>query len=137
GERRRGRDGERERGDAEETDREHSRERDGAHGAPPSERDRPTPARGPGRGSPSHADRDPGRARRRAPPEERVSRLAVHPLTGRPSGKDMLAFLFLQCAALALLLIASVNAAGLLLRSEEHTSELQSRENLVCRLLLD
>src|SRR5690606_41369913 len=25
---------------------------------------------------------------------------------------------------------------GLLLRSEEHTSELQSRENLVCRLLL-
>src|SRR5690606_39603730 len=26
---------------------------------------------------------------------------------------------------------------GLLLRSEEHTSELQSRENLVCRLLLE
>src|SRR5690606_40737106 len=27
--------------------------------------------------------------------------------------------------------------AGPLLRSEEHTSELQSRENLVCRLLLE
>src|SRR5690606_40383186 len=27
--------------------------------------------------------------------------------------------------------------AGLNLRSEEHTSELQSRENLVCRLLLE
>src|SRR5690606_41985976 len=26
---------------------------------------------------------------------------------------------------------------GLVLRSEEHTSELQSRENLVCRLLLE
>src|SRR5690606_17313783 len=26
---------------------------------------------------------------------------------------------------------------GLLLRSEEHTSELQSRENIVCRLLLE
>src|SRR5690606_41937945 len=26
-------------------------------------------------------------------------------------------------------------AAGVILRSEEHTSELQSRENLVCRLL--
>src|SRR5690606_41501212 len=28
-------------------------------------------------------------------------------------------------------------AAWILLRSEEHTSELQSRENLVCRLLLE
>src|SRR5690606_42080432 len=28
-------------------------------------------------------------------------------------------------------------AVGLVLRSEEHTSELQSRENLVCRLLLE
>src|SRR5436309_11027748 len=26
---------------------------------------------------------------------------------------------------------------GMLIRSEEHTSELQSRENLVCRLLLE
>src|SRR5436309_11624530 len=29
------------------------------------------------------------------------------------------------------------DVAQLLLRSEEHTSELQSRENLVCRLLLE
>src|SRR5436309_7802163 len=29
------------------------------------------------------------------------------------------------------------DATGVLLRSEEHTSELQSRENLVCRLLLE
>src|SRR5690606_41073586 len=31
----------------------------------------------------------------------------------------------------------SVSAFCLPIRSEEHTSELQSRENLVCRLLLD
>src|SRR5436309_8414028 len=30
-----------------------------------------------------------------------------------------------------------LNHRGTLLRSEEHTSELQSRENLVCRLLLE
>src|SRR5207302_8228142 len=29
------------------------------------------------------------------------------------------------------------NVSGLPVRSEEHTSELQSRENLVCRLLLE
>src|SRR5690606_20970120 len=29
------------------------------------------------------------------------------------------------------------DGVGVLLRSEEHTSELQSRENLVCRLLLE
>src|SRR5690606_41463447 len=32
---------------------------------------------------------------------------------------------------------ATIPAPGLHLRSEEHTSELQSRENLVCRLLLE
>src|SRR5436309_4266093 len=31
----------------------------------------------------------------------------------------------------------ALDKAGLLSRSEEHTSELQSRENLVCRLLLE
>src|SRR5690606_41717187 len=31
----------------------------------------------------------------------------------------------------------SLNYLGEILRSEEHTSELQSRENLVCRLLLE
>src|SRR5690606_41576983 len=42
--------------------------------------------------------------------------------------------------ALLTLLAALLVAAALLaatLRSEEHTSELQSRENLVCRLLLE
>src|SRR5690606_41576280 len=34
-------------------------------------------------------------------------------------------------------LAAHASAAGLRRRSEEHTSELQSRENLVCRLLLE
>src|SRR5690606_40250746 len=37
-------------------------------------------------------------------------------------------------------LLAATNAGGVLVtdkRSEEHTSELQSRENLVCRLLLE
>src|SRR5215475_12394665 len=40
-----------------------------------------------------------------------------------------------------LLVLGSLGVTGLLLalpaRSEEHTSELQSRENLVCRLLLE
>src|SRR5690606_41683007 len=36
-----------------------------------------------------------------------------------------------------LLLIGIGNTFQLILRSEEHTSELQSRENLVCRLLLE
>src|SRR5690606_40139059 len=35
------------------------------------------------------------------------------------------------------LLLAGGAVAALALRSEEHTSELQSRENLVCRLLLE
>src|SRR5690606_39563031 len=35
------------------------------------------------------------------------------------------------------MLLAGWLAARLKLRSEEHTSELQSRENLVCRLLLE
>src|SRR5690606_40258548 len=33
--------------------------------------------------------------------------------------------------------IACLGVTGFLQRSEEHTSELQSRENLVCRLLLE
>src|SRR5436309_15971034 len=32
---------------------------------------------------------------------------------------------------------SSDRASNVILRSEEHTSELQSRENLVCRLLLE
>src|SRR5690606_41980436 len=33
--------------------------------------------------------------------------------------------------------VVGVDGRGHVLRSEEHTSELQSRENLVCRLLLE
>src|SRR5690606_40890809 len=53
---------------------------------------------------------DPARARRRIPPT---------------------ALLWLFCA------VASGGAVAAVERSEEHTSELQSRENLVCRLLLE
>src|SRR5690606_39309815 len=35
------------------------------------------------------------------------------------------------------LIMARLPAASAVIRSEEHTSELQSRENLVCRLLLE
>src|SRR3989475_8278724 len=37
----------------------------------------------------------------------------------------------------ALLLAARVRLRPILMRSEEHTSELQSQSNLVCRLLLE
>src|SRR6266403_2428629 len=41
-------------------------------------------------------------------------------------------------AILAAILFAAINLTGaLLFRSEEHTSELQSRRDLVCRLLLE
>ena len=40
-------------------------------------------------------------------------------------------------ALLSLLPIISVVIFLVMLRSEEHTSELQSRRNLVCRLLLE
>src|SRR5436309_7504154 len=40
-------------------------------------------------------------------------------------------------AALGALLVTGCDSAPKASRSEEHTSELQSRENLVCRLLLE
>src|SRR2546427_6265935 len=40
-------------------------------------------------------------------------------------------------AQLARTLVVAVLAVGIGLRSEEHTSELQSQSNLVCRLLLE
>src|SRR5690606_41590818 len=43
----------------------------------------------------------------------------------------------LRAAALLLALGLAVVVLAVVLRSEEHTSELQSRENLVCRLLLE
>src|SRR5690606_41603933 len=39
--------------------------------------------------------------------------------------------------SLAVLKVSSVDEQLIEIRSEEHTSELQSRENLVCRLLLE
>src|SRR5690606_41863206 len=47
---------------------------------------------------------------------------------------QLMQMLFLV-AALQLFLVTVVNIVSV--RSEEHTSELQSRENLVCRLLLE
>src|SRR5688572_32079025 len=40
-------------------------------------------------------------------------------------------------ARLAIILMGGLNAGLVILRSEEHTSELQSQSNLVCRLLLE
>src|SRR5690606_30428456 len=40
-------------------------------------------------------------------------------------------------AAISRIMAEEARAAGINWRSEEHTSELQSRENLVCRLLLE
>src|SRR5690606_41795800 len=53
---------------------------------------------------------------------------------------DLGAFELFLCAGLIagiLQLILGFVRAGSISRSEEHTSELQSRENLVCRLLLE
>src|SRR5690606_39715654 len=58
-------------------------------------------------------------------------RESVEPDADVPDGDDCLRFLWgLVCLALHGLLLSKT-------RSEEHTSELQSRENLVCRLLLE
>src|SRR5690606_41691091 len=50
-----------------------------------------------------------------------------------PPGKKM----FRQKQVIAHLLLKNIIGTSLQYRSEEHTSELQSRENLVCRLLLE
>src|SRR3712207_7674375 len=50
---------------------------------------------------------------------------------------DEVATLIPGLVALALAVLAVGGAASLILRSEEHTSELQSRQYLVCRLLLE
>src|SRR5207247_9929369 len=56
--------------------------------------------------------------------------LASEPVAGAAgSSADAAAWLFKSLAALAML--------GTVARSEEHTSELQSRVDLVCRLLLE
>src|SRR5690606_41920269 len=75
---------------------------------------RPPPARLPP--APPPVGRPPLPAGRPPPPEP----------PGRPPGLRP----DLSCCAIVVRLISSC-------RSEEHTSELQSRENLVCRLLLE
>src|SRR5690606_39729530 len=62
-------------------------------------------------------------------------------------GREALAILFerffadLALAAIEMgfrrIVVAGGETSGAVARSEEHTSELQSRENLVCRLLLE
>src|SRR5690606_41177674 len=54
----------------------------------------------------------------------------------RTFGQPRLRLLRTQVGVLATMLLVAVVARGLLVRSEEHTSELQSREYLVCRLML-
>src|SRR5690606_41042349 len=57
-------------------------------------------------------------------------RLVFHPLRDAPPIHD-------KIAAIGILLFLEAGIQALYGRSEEHTSELQSRENLVCRLLLE
>src|SRR4051812_49490797 len=81
----------------------------------------------------------------RSPGRARVQRARARSGPGR-SGRAILAVMGLLAALLATGLSAGVaHAAGTmtvtpatgLIRSEEHTSELQSHVNLVCRLLLE
>src|SRR5690606_41894685 len=50
---------------------------------------------------------------------------------------DQLAVEVFQFLALAIQVVIDQGETAQAVRSEEHTSELQSRENLVCRLLLE
>src|SRR5205809_3267086 len=58
------------------------------------------------------------------------ARVSMQPL-------DALLFAALAQGSLMALLVAAIFSAVLFVRSEEHTSELQSRLHLVCRLLLE
>src|SRR5207249_10344839 len=64
---------------------------------------------------------------------------AARPGPELPPLGDRLALLLaaLPATAAVLLVLVLVQNAAVLLRSEEHTSELQSRFDLVCRLLLE
>src|SRR5690606_24895913 len=71
-----------------------------------------------------------------------VDRLSIegHPLAGEPGGLSGAPLYGKSTAVLRRLrsrLDAAIPMIGVGGRSEEHTSELQSRENLVCRLLLE
>src|SRR5207302_10284312 len=54
-------------------------------------------------------------------------------IIGDPRNDEHMMIAGIHCA----FILAHNNTVDLLKRSEEHTSELQSRENLVCRLLLE
>src|SRR5690606_40753718 len=72
---------------------------------------------------------------------------ALDPATGKPIGADDPFFTgvnneladkgFLTTTVAQLITWARTGSLMWMQRSEEHTSELQSRENLVCRLLLE
>src|SRR5436309_11758240 len=68
------------------------------------------------------------RAKNSSSDPEDTPRLGRIP-TSRGHGRNVLITVTLSTFLLVILIITS--------RSEEHTSELQSRENLVCRLLLE
>src|SRR5690606_40010063 len=57
--------------------------------------------------------------------------------SGRPSSSRAIPGAWVMTLMLALSSVDITSAAEAPRRSEEHTSELQSRENLVCRLLLE
>src|SRR5690606_41993493 len=72
--------------------------------------------------------------RRHGENEDRGARRAcreIRPVAARPPGRLSAAL----CALCGEVAVAPESARCV--RSEEHTSELQSRENLVCRLLLE
>src|SRR5690606_40248748 len=105
------------------------------------------PARAWAPARPPAAQREPRALLPAAPPPTPLSPLSLHdalPISGAPAlqaaaarGKhDFVgpAFLEQQPGGAARGVAARLRLAA---RSEEHTSELQSRENLVCRLLLE
>src|SRR2546429_1552678 len=67
----------------------------------------------------------------------RVGRLAGALRESGVRPGDRVAFLSTNCHRLLEAYYGVVEAGAVLLRSEEHTSELQSRLHLVCRLLLE
>src|SRR5258707_9418834 len=68
--------------------------------------------------------------RRKGPPQEK-------PAAAHNPGRPIWAVLLLAFSLLALVALATYEEQDCPNRSEEHTSELQSRQYLVCRLLLE
>src|SRR5688572_31102268 len=67
----------------------------------------------------------------------RAGELAAGILGGLPRGTEAALFTFDDQARLVVRRTSRPEEIGAALRSEEHTSELQSQSNLVCRLLLE